>query len=128
MRTLPIQHCSFEFECPQDFSKLVETKDSSIRFCNQCQKNVYLCLTTADLVKHSQAGHCVSLAVRPCSATSLKRGDVVRITSGTFENFDASIENVDPEKDSAQVILHIFGRVTPMWMSTADLGIVADGN
>ncbi|MCR9118025.1 MAG: hypothetical protein NXI22_13905 [bacterium] len=48
----------------------------------------------------------------------------MRITSGYFENFEATIEDVDPAKNSAEVMVHIFGRVTPFWMSADELGVV----
>lgn len=44
----------------------------------------------------------------------LKKGDSVRIKEGPFENFDGSVEEVNPVKGNVKVIVQIFGRATPV--------------
>lgn len=110
---LPIQNCSFEFECPRDYQRLAKTEDANIRFCSACSCNVYRCCSLDELAEHSQAGRCVSLVVTPCTSDNAKVGDIVRITSGTFEGFDATIESLDREQEAAEVMVHVFGRVRP---------------
>lgn len=126
MSTQPIQNCRFEFQCPGSYSNLSETADPNVRFCSQCSTPVYRCTSLHELVAHTQAGHCVVLGVRRCSSENTRPGDVVHITSGTFENFEATIENIDAENDAAEVRVHVFGRVTPTWLPMETLGHVEE--
>lgn len=41
-------------------------------------------------------------------------GDVVRVVSGPFENFDGRIEEVNIERGKLKVIISMFGRETPV--------------
>lgn len=54
---LPIEGCSPEFECPNDWSALDATKEPAIRQCRVCDKGVYFCSTLGkayDLVMRTQ--------------------------------------------------------------------------
>jgi transcription antitermination factor NusG len=126
MKTMPIQNCNFEVDCPRHFDQLAETSDPNMRFCDKCSRHVYRCNSLQELTHHSQAGHCVSLVCKPCTDQNTRPGDVVRITSGVFENFDATIESLDKLSRSAEIIVRIIGRVTPMWVSLDTLGHIDD--
>ena len=41
-------------------------------------------------------------------------GEVVRINSGAFENFEGSIEEIDNERGKLKLMVSIFGRSTPV--------------
>ena len=41
-------------------------------------------------------------------------GDVVRVISGPFENFDGRIEEVNVERGKLRVSISMFGRETPV--------------
>ena len=41
-------------------------------------------------------------------------GDVVRIIDGAFANYEASVEEVTPEKQKLRVMVKMFGRKTPL--------------
>ena len=58
-----IDNCEYKFEykCPLEWENLKKTKDSKIRFCNKCNKNVYRCITSEDIDKHLQLNHCVAV-------------------------------------------------------------------
>lgn len=43
-----------------------------------------------------------------------ERGDHVKITEGTFENFEGQVEEVDVQKGKVKVNVTIFGRPTPI--------------
>ncbi len=45
---------------------------------------------------------------------AFKPGDRVRVTEGPFENFEGTVEEVNPQKGTVRVIVAIFGRPTPI--------------
>jgi hypothetical protein len=49
------------FVCPKSWSRLDETVDEDIRFCNVCSKNVYRCRTDEDLKRNGHLRHCIAL-------------------------------------------------------------------
>ncbi|TET23639.1 MAG: transcription termination/antitermination factor NusG [Candidatus Cloacimonadota bacterium] len=46
-----------------------------------------------------------------------QQGDAVRIIDGPFIDFNASVEDVYPDREKAKVIVTIFGRSTPVELS-----------
>ena len=58
-----IDNCDYEFgyKCPLEWKNLKKTKDSKVRFCDECHKNVYRCRTGEDMDKHIQLNHCVAV-------------------------------------------------------------------
>ena len=44
-------------------------------------------------------------------------GDVVRIIDGAFANYEATVEEVTPEKQKLRVMVKMFGRKTPLELS-----------
>ncbi len=54
------------------------------------------------------------------SGMDLKHGEPVKITEGSFENFEGSVESVDERRGMVTVVLEVFGRSTPVeveyWM------------
>ena len=51
-----------------------------------------------------------------------RRGDVVRITGGTFESLEGKVVEVDPHGARAGLLLHIFYRSTELtWIAFSDL-------
>ena len=63
----PIIECGlevqFEFQCPKTWESLQPTQDADTRFCEGCQKNVYLCRSENDLTKHLLQKHCIAADV-----------------------------------------------------------------
>ena len=45
---------------------------------------------------------------------AFEEGDVVRVISGPFQNFDGQIEEVNIERGKLRVIISMFGRETPV--------------
>lgn len=45
-----------------------------------------------------------------------EKGDAVRVVDGPFQNFNGTIDEVDPEKGKLRVLVSIFGRATPVEM------------
>jgi hypothetical protein len=55
-------HVRMEVICPKVWDELKETGTETIRFCMQCEKQVYYCDNAEDTLKHAQAGHCIARA------------------------------------------------------------------
>lgn len=51
---------------------------------------------------------------QPKMAINFAKGDRVKIKEGPFENMDATVEDVHPDKGTLEVAVNIFGRATPM--------------
>ena len=50
----------------------------------------------------------------PNIKVDFEKGDVVKINDGAFENFEGTVEEIDPERGVVRVIVSIFGRSTPL--------------
>lgn len=48
------------------------------------------------------------------SGLNFKKGDPVKVTEGSFENFEGTIDGVDEHRGMVTVLLTIFGRSTPV--------------
>jgi transcriptional antiterminator NusG len=57
-------------------------------------------------------------AEKPEEAPSIKvefrKGDLIKIREGAFENFEGVVDSIDPERGLVKVIVAIFGRSTPL--------------
>jgi transcription antitermination factor NusG len=58
---------------------------------------------------------------RRADAMDIKKGDKVRITSGTFQGHEGKVDSVDREANTASVILDMYGRPTPVQVECRDL-------
>ena len=47
--------------CPKSWQRLAPTQNKQQRHCASCQQTVYLCLTEAEGVAHTQQGHCIAV-------------------------------------------------------------------
>lgn len=48
------------------------------------------------------------------SGLNLKKGDLAKVTEGSFENFEGTVDGVDEHRGMVTVLLTIFGRLTPV--------------
>ncbi len=57
-------------------------------------------------------------AEKPEEAPSIKvefeKGDMIKIREGAFENFEGTVDSIDPARGIVQVIVTILGRSTPL--------------
>ena len=62
-RSLYIENCEYsvKYECPLKWKNLKKTDDLTIRFCNECNKNVYQCKTEEEMDKHIKLSHCIAV-------------------------------------------------------------------
>ncbi len=54
---------------------------------------------------------------KPKPKISFEQGESVRVTGGPFTNFTGAVAEVRPEKEQIQVMVTVFGRSTPVWLS-----------
>jgi uncharacterized protein (TIGR02996 family) len=70
---LPIERCTFKFECPLRWENLRAVEGSyQERFCEKCEQNVYYCPTINEAREHASLGHCVAVDAR----LTRKKGDL----------------------------------------------------
>jgi transcriptional antiterminator NusG len=48
------------------------------------------------------------------SGMDLQKGNLVKITEGSFENYEGEVESVDERRGMVTVVLEVFGRATPV--------------
>ena len=48
MNEISIEQCEFSYRCPKVWGALLETNIDSVRYCDQCDRNVYLSESTAN--------------------------------------------------------------------------------
>ncbi len=53
--------CRFAFTCPQQWSKLQPTGQADVRHCSECNRDVYLALSEADMRLQSEQGRCIAV-------------------------------------------------------------------
>lgn len=58
-----------------------------------------------------------SQASKPKPLVSFEEGEDVRVIHGPFSNFSGTVGEVKPEKEQVQVLVAVFGRATPVWLS-----------
>ena len=58
---LTIRNCVFAFKCTAKWDELMPTDDDKVHFCNECQKEVYLCEDDDELVKLVRLNRCVAI-------------------------------------------------------------------
>jgi hypothetical protein len=58
-RIYAIKYC-FKFQCPKLWDDLEKTESESIKFCNECQNNVYKATNKGMLSKYAAEGKCVA--------------------------------------------------------------------
>ena len=58
---LTIRNCKFAFKCSASWDSLEETDEEDIRFCNDCQKEVFFCENDDILVELVKLNRCVAI-------------------------------------------------------------------
>jgi hypothetical protein len=51
----PIINCEFEYECDLDWDLLNKTNDPMVNYCDQCKKEVKLCLSNEEIDRDSSS-------------------------------------------------------------------------
>ena len=50
----------------------------------------------------------------PVIKVEFEKGDLIKIREGAFENFEGTVDSIDPVRGLVKVIVTIFGRSTPL--------------
>lgn len=61
----------FVMRCPKRWAELESTKDSHVRFCEVCGKNVYFCQTENEIDQHAKMQHCIAVVEFDTSTETL---------------------------------------------------------
>ena len=61
--TAPIKGCVFKFECPKTWGLLQKTNVDTVRYCESCQRNVYLSVGAAELDTNVLKGRCIAVPI-----------------------------------------------------------------
>lgn len=61
--TTSIRNCTFAYRCDRQWSKLKKTRDPDVRYCGDCQREVFFCHTDAALVEAIALNRCVAINV-----------------------------------------------------------------
>jgi hypothetical protein len=56
-----LRNCVFGFKCTAKWNDLDRTSNRSIRFCQECQKEVHLCLRDEELAEAIKLNRCVAI-------------------------------------------------------------------
>ena len=56
-----IRNCVFAFKCTAKWDELTPTEDDKIHFCNDCQKEVHLCVDDDELIKSVRLNRCIAI-------------------------------------------------------------------
>lgn len=57
-----IRNCppGFRFVCAKQWEELTQTASRSVRFCEQCRREVHFCRTDGETIAHAREGHCIA--------------------------------------------------------------------
>jgi hypothetical protein len=58
---LTIRNCRFAYKCSAKWEDLQETGDEFIRFCDDCEKEVYFCDSDDTLVSLVRLNRCIAI-------------------------------------------------------------------
>ena len=61
---IDIRNCSFGFKCNQKWEDLLKRKEKNIKYCHECEKEVYLIEANSELMDAIKFNHCVAIKVR----------------------------------------------------------------
>jgi hypothetical protein len=62
MSNFTLRNCTFAYKCTQQWENLEETHEESVRFCNDCQKEVHYCEDDQELLVSIKLNRCVAFS------------------------------------------------------------------
>ena len=73
---IDIRNCSFGFKCNQKWESLLKRKEKNIKYCHECEKEVFLIETNSELMDAIKFNHCVAIKVRYDEIPQSKRPNI----------------------------------------------------
>jgi hypothetical protein len=73
---IDIRNCSFGFKCKQKWEELLKRKEKNIKYCHECEREVYLIETNDELGHAIKFNHCVAIKVRHDEIPHPKKPDI----------------------------------------------------
>ena len=71
---LTLRNCTFAFKCSAVWESMAEVAvNGTVRFCSDCQKEVYFCRTDKELVSNVKLNRCI--AIHSCFKGNEARDD-----------------------------------------------------
>ena len=99
--TARIRNCVWGYKCEKSWDGLIATDNKDIRFCDACDKEVYLCISRQELADSVLLNRCVAFPARllnPAVAlseyhkdsdtNSLSIGEVVAVSTSREQQSD----------------------------------------
>jgi hypothetical protein len=71
-----IRNCTLGFKCIQKWEGLIKRKEKNIKYCLECEKEVYLIETNTELMYAIKFNHCVAIKVRHDEIPQTKRSNI----------------------------------------------------
>jgi hypothetical protein len=62
--TVDIRNCVLGRDCKQIWERLIETNDSSLKYCRKCEKNVFMILSDTDVANAIRLNRCIAIKVQ----------------------------------------------------------------
>lgn len=77
--SITIRNCIFAFRCKANWEKMIPTDDDGrVRFCLDCQKEVYLCESDDELIHNVVNNRCIALVRIERGLKRRLLGEVIR--------------------------------------------------
>lgn len=61
---IDIRNCALGFKCIQKWEDLLKRKEKNIKYCHDCEREVYLIESNVELMHAIKFNHCVAIKVR----------------------------------------------------------------
>ena len=87
---IDIRNCSFGFKCSQKWGDLLKRKEKNVKYCHNCEKEVHLIETSAELEYAIKFNYCVAIKVRYDEIQQIEKPDIT-IGKLTPPDFDEPI-------------------------------------
>jgi hypothetical protein len=107
--------------CPKDPRRLEDLRPQTF-LCSSCVRNVYNCSSTVARSDWRRIWPYTE------ALPDIHPNDLVLITEGVIENFEATVEEINEEDQAAHIYLNVFGMHVPFWISMRYLRRVARTN
>lgn len=105
-------HFYMDFVCPKKWNEMTPTENNKVRFCGDCQKNVYFCDNIIEARDLGQQGCCIGLDVGIERKERDLEGEHSFFGRPRKEDLDAEKKRIKPDPVSEKRIKLDYFRVT----------------